>query len=523
MIQMTHQRYLAKADRTRQGYWPLVVLGLLWLGFVAWRPLQFGFYHDDWSSVATPLDRSGSLGQLLAADPTRPLYLILLYFLRFFLGDNPVAWQVLLAVVQLFNALAIYRLVSCMFADELHRDRRVAATLAAAAWLIFPWSLGYSAWSVMLLPNIGMLLAILGLIQILRKEASTNSVTIALSLFAASWLIYESTWLSWLPFSFLMLARSVRRVQSRPLAWRFFWMSCLLQVAFIVANRVISAQALQSKKLSANILATLSTDRHLFVNQLLPSLPGYLIVGGCLTLLVVCVAVNLQQSLRSPLRPVALLCMVLGLMLSVLIYATAGYAIEWTGLFSRVTLSISFWLSLILASLFVMAWSQAPRYRKGVVLLAILVAMLPLSRSLLEQSRLWSESWREQQAILKALPQNVVDLTNRQSLLLVDIPRGTAPVYTFSAYWDISGAITPRIPNYTVEEKPYAFATVLRAQEWRTTWDGKVVRQYWCTAPDSPLWSMDASRVFLWTYPRAEAEEMQAPFDTGCSSGKKSD
>ncbi len=525
MIDMKGHKYRvrvhgADSPGAKSVYWPIFIVCMLWLGLVAWRPMVFGFYHDDWSSVAQPLDRSGSLGEALIADPSRPLYLIILYVLRFFLTDKVVLWQALLALVHLLNALAIYRLVVCIFMDEPRRDRLLVGALAATLWLAYPWSLGYSAWAIMLPPDIGILLAILGVTQVMRPEPSGKRIAEALALLSLSWLIYESTWLMWLPFSLLFLARAYRHPESRLPAWRFFWLSCLLQGLFVFANRVISAQSLHGKKLSANVLATLSTDAHLFLNQLLPALPGFLLIGVCLALLLSGVLLNLGRRIVIPMHILALASMLLGLSLSLLIYAAAGYAIEWTGLFSRVTLPISFWLSMIFACLFVLAWSGAPPYQKVIVLLASLGMTLPLCNSLIQQSRLWAKSWEQQQLILSALPQSVVDLANRQSLLLVDIPRGVAPVFTFSAFWDISGAVIARMSNYVPDKKPHAFATVLRREEWRTTWDGKVVRQYWCHAPESPLWGMDARQVYMWTYPDVQATAMQAPFDIGCGTAK---
>ncbi len=518
---MTQTKHQLHTLEEASSYWHVGIVGVLWLVLVAWRPMLFGFYHDDWSSVALPLDRSSSVAELLIADPARPLYIIILYVLRFVFTDKVMLWHALLALVHLLNALAIYRLVVCIFMDEPRRDRQLVGALAATLWLAYPWSLGYSAWAIMLPPDIGLLMAILGVTQVMRPGANSKGIAVALALLSLSWLIYESTWLMWLPFSLLLLARAVRHPESRLLAWRFFWMSCLLQGLLIIVNRVISAQSLHGKKLSANVLATLGTDSHLLLNQLLPALSGHLVIGVCLALLLSGGLLNLSRSLAAPMRILALVSMLLGLSLSVLIYAAAGYAIEWTGLFSRVTLPISFWLSVVFASLFVLAWSGAAPYRKVIVLLASLGMMLPLCHSLVEQSRLWTKSWEEQQSILTALPQSVVELANRQSLLLVDIPRGTAPVFTFSAFWDISGAIVPRMTNYVPDKKPHAFATVLRQEEWRTTWDGDIVRQYWCNAPDRPLWGMDAKQVYLWTYPDAQATAMQAPFDIGCGTAKQ--
>jgi hypothetical protein len=506
-----------------QAFWPSVFLGVLWITLVAWRPAFFGFYHDDWSSVAVPLDRSSDLASLLAADPSRPLYIIVLYILRWLLSGKVVLWQSLLAFVHFLNAIAIYRLAGYLFSSAQPERSRVPSVVGAALWLLYPWSLGYSAWAIMLPPDIGMLLAVSGMLMVMRPGLDLKRVYFAILLLVLSWLIYEATWMLWLPFSLVLLMRARKSTGLRPVAWRFFWGSLLAQVVFIILNRVISAQSSHGKKLSASILALLDTDRYLFVNQLLPSLWSYQFIGYSLLLLLACLLLNVRRCIALPARGWVLFCMILGLAVSQLLYAAAGYAIEWTGLFSRVTLPVSFWLSLAFASLFSMAWSGARPYVKTALVVALAGVAVPLSYSLVEQSSFWAKSWEEQQNLLKMLPQNVTSVVGEDRMLVVDAPRGTPPVFTFSAYWDISAALVPYVPAYANEKRPHEFATMLRKDEWRTTWDGEVLTQYWCTSRDIPLWKLDAKHVYLWRYPAQQATALTAPYDSGCgtSSAKK--
>jgi hypothetical protein len=50
----------------------------------------------------------------------------------------------------------------------------------------------------------------------------------------------------------------------------------------------------------------------------------------------------------------------------------------------------------------------------------------------------------------------------------------------------------------------------------RTSWDGRVVRQAWCSSPDSTLWELPAERAFLWRYAEKDAVPLQAGFAIGC-------
>lgn len=165
-----------------------------------------------------------------------------------------------------------------------------------------------------------------------------------------------------------------------------------------------------------------------------------------------------------------------------------------------------------------MAWINADIMIKRVLIVSLIGIIIPLGISLLYQSKLWGKAWQEQQEILDALPQSVVDLASPSSLILFDIPHGTPPVHTFSSYWDISGAVILRMGSFVKLEEPYAYASVARSSEWLTTWDGKIVRQYWCNNPTNPLWGLEASQLYKWIYPNTEALELVAPFEYGCNN-----
>ncbi|EJN00860.1 hypothetical protein [Herbaspirillum sp. YR522] len=498
--------------------WSVPLLIVVWLCLVAWRPAFFGFYHDDWSSVALPLERSGDLWPLVKADPGRPLYLVILYVLRPLLRDNVVLWQASLAMIHLMAAIALHRVASALCSDAPRGEGQVFGATAGMLWLVFPWSLGYSAWTVMLPPNLGMLLAMGAIALVVGPEPSVRKTHVSLLLLVASWLIYEATWMIWLPFSLVLLARSFSRPdrQRRRLAWRFAIGSASLQMLFVAWNRLSSAQLQAGKKLSANIISTFDSDRHLMLVQLLPSLQWRECLTWAMWLVLACLILNIRRWVFSPARVVVPLSLLLGLAISVIIYAAAGYAIEWVGLFSRVTLAISLWLSLLSTAIFALAWHGAAKPIKAALVLALAMVIACLAHSLLVNSLPWKKSWDEQQQILQALPQSVVDLADRDSLVLMDVPDGTPPVYTFRAFWDISGAFALRMSHYVRGGPPHAFATVARKGEWRTTWDGQTVRQYWCNQSGAMVWALEASKFYLWTYPQAGVVAPTAPYDSGC-------
>lgn len=496
----------------------LLPLFVIWLVLIAGRPFFFGFYHDDWNSIALPLDRSADLISLLKMDAGRPLYLVLLYVLRPLLGAHTELWQLLLAMIHLLSAIAI-RATACRLFAVSESDRgEPVGSIAGILWLVFPWSLGYSAWAIMLPPNLAMLLTICAFLVLLKSDINAKLVNRAVFLLAASWLIYEATWMFWLPFALILYVRAIYRKLRTACVIQFFVKALIVQSAFIAWNRYVSVGSPVSKSVSGKLTSTLEADLHLLSSQLIPSIAGKQIVLLATLLLLVCVVVNRKSWSKLPVNSLICIFLLVGMGGSVCIYAVAGYAIEWTGLFSRVTLPLSFWLAMLFSGVFALAWQGASQIVKKALIVSLVGIVLPLGTSLAQASLLWAKAWQEQQQILDAIPQSVVEMAAPSSLILFDIPHGTAPVYTFSAFWDISGAVVLRMPSFVRLDKPHTYATVARRGEWRTTWDGKVLKQYWCNNPAAALWSLEASELYLWTYPNDAAKKLAAPFEVGCNS-----
>jgi hypothetical protein len=508
----------------REAVLPLV-LAIAWLALVAWRPFSFGFYHDDWHSVALPLDRSDGLMKILAGDPARPLYIVILYALRTLLPDHAWAWQAMLAITHLACAWGIARAANALFLPPAAvRDASLwPGAVAGAAWLAFPWSLGYSAWPVMLPPLVGMTMAAWSL-ALLANASDRRSLMMGGVLLCASWMIYEASWFFWLPLALLLAARARRPLEGDRARWRWIGWMAALQVAFIAANRMLAAGSPVAKRMSLDLAGTLGTDLHLLQAQLLPQVNGVwlpLSAGlGLLALLAVVQSARTGSLLRLLAHTVMAIC---GSTITVVLYAAAGYAIEWEGLFSRVTLAISFWLALLLGALATASQGASPKPLRWLACTGGLMICAALGTSLLQQSDPWRRSWEEQQAVVAAIPPQLLKVSDARTLVLMDLPRGPAPVYGFSAFWDISGALAALLPleqtratEQTRTTGIHAFATTLRPKEWRTKWDGEFVSQAWCSTPDSPLWRLSAERVFLWRYPQEEVASIAPGFTIGC-------
>src|ERR1700681_3985422 len=81
----------------------------MWALLYAWRPLLFGFYHDDWAHL---VGCNGSiLQELTCVDMSRPGAPLIRWSIHGLIGTNPAAWQLVTAVSMLGAALALTALL----------------------------------------------------------------------------------------------------------------------------------------------------------------------------------------------------------------------------------------------------------------------------------------------------------------------------------------------------------------------------------------------------------------------------
>lgn len=498
--------------------WPIIAV---WLLFVSWHPFVFGFYHDDWAFFNSVI--TSSLIESVRGNPTRPLFEGTTYILKVLFLDNHVAYQSMLVLLHLLCAIGVYHVFMSVFHDEIcskKQSTHLGGIIAGSLWLVFPWSLGYTAWATMTVPLLGMLISIVAVVFATRQPLNMKNIFISISLFCISWLIYEVTWFFWIPISLILIIRNIDNKKKLKLSMRYFYLGLLFQMLFVVFNRFVSAQLHTGKQLSNNVFGILESNLYIIKEQFIP-MGSYLIVIG-IFLLLISFYMNFKQKQFDKKIILILISFIVGICLSIILFAFAGYAIQLYGLFARTTFAISFWLSLLLSGLFIIGWTSTRKSSKLFAILGMLLLVFSFLKVFLSQSLLWKKSWDEQRAIIRVLPQPLFSSLRKGSFVLMDIPRGTDPVNTFSAYWDINAAILPFIKtDVIIDNQKHEFATVMRKGEWITTWDGENVKQFWCHSPNTPLWSLKAKEVHVWHYSDGSIELLKSPYNSGCIDNKE--
>lgn len=492
-----------------------------WVVLVAWRPLVLGFYHDDWASIALPIETGKNLSSSISGDPTRPLYVLIIYFLRWMFSGNPLGIQWISAILSLLCGLGIALLVTALFGQQKNDDYSLSTinfsgVQSAILWFSFPWSLGFSAWPIMLPPLFGMTCTIYSCLLLAKKSLTIQCIALSLILMVMPWFIYEATWFLWMPVILILFGKNIQQRYSSKKLFYIALFLLALQVIFILINRYGFSHG-QAKQLSTNFLQALSQNYFSIENSLAPMIGKYgwpALKSGIIAFWVLFV-LSLMYTREKILHLVAGILICLGIVGSQLLYALAGYGLVWDGLFSRVTLPLSFWLVLLFGYVSSQIYSKLGIVRT-ILIPAFFLILIPLSFSLVEQTVLWKKSWEDQVRILKEIPSSILSLPSNGGILLLDLPSGTPPVYSFGAYWDINGAVVYRIYKYFPINFSHIYATVARIGEFKTTWDGQYLRQYWCRDPDSELWRLEAREMFYWKLGDEEATRIKPGYEGGC-------
>jgi hypothetical protein len=233
------------------GLFPLT----MWVLLYAWRPLRFGFYHDDWSLL---LGCNGSiLQEIYCVDTSRPGAPLVRWIIHGLIGANPAAWQLATTVSMLGAALILMTLLNRLArADGLPKPRSAwAAAITATSYLAFPWMLGI-AWVTATSPNIATIFFTLAMYVWFAPWRLAARCLASAILFCFSSLIYEAYWFAFLPFAALLwLREALPRRDLMVLALSLSGMQLIL----IGFNRIVAALGIgANKSFNPNWLHTLS-------------------------------------------------------------------------------------------------------------------------------------------------------------------------------------------------------------------------------------------------------------------------
>jgi hypothetical protein len=486
---------------------------LTWTLLYAWRPLRFGFYHDDWSLL---LGCDGSiLAEIYCTDPSRPGAPIIRWVFHSLIGVNPAAWQMVTIVSALVAAATLMLLLQRMLrAGGLDAARAAwAAAIAASFYLAFPWMLGV-AWVTGTSPNVATIFFNLSMLVWFAGRPLAARLIASITFFACASLIYESYWFVFIPWAGLLLlwgclSRKELAVLAGGLAGA--------QLVLIGFNRLIALLGIgANKSIDPNWLHTLAGAW--------PTVIGGLrdIYGVTGRYIFVAMLVALSAALMSRVdtrRTLATLGLIsMGIALSFVLFAIAGYVVQLTGLFARTSLVLSWWLA-VATSLGAAHAFELPARRRLFAGATGLILLLMLAGGTLAQSRQWIDSWTGQQDILANLPRKELMAAPGSSILIIETPKRRETVGTFGSWWDISAAIwmtAPDVARHLAGNEPISSPIALVNDGLRRIrMTSTEVTESFCETP-APVADFRTDHILLWKYPGPTIEVISAEAVIGC-------
>jgi hypothetical protein len=342
---------------------------------------------------------------------SRPVSIPIFYALPRLIGDHAAVWQLLLCASMLAASWLFYKIlirVGLLLerpAETSSGGYKLSADVVVACWLLFPWTLGWTAWPTLLMGLLALLFFLLSMHLLLTAESESQVVAAAL-VYALCDFTYEPFYLAFLPFLLILFMSNERR---------HFWLKVALfssaQIIAVGYNRLMAhimfnGGAAKTIKLSS-IGTSLGSLRHL-ISQLLVAAPqtSWLIrtasiMVAAVVLLVLVVERNAPIARR---YAAVLISCLLAIAASAVQFGVASYGISGVGEPSRTTIAISLWLAILIFVVVRVCWSSRLPLMRGASVAVMTALMVGYGVGLYHQNELWAFAWRESVRTAGAAP-----------------------------------------------------------------------------------------------------------------------
>jgi hypothetical protein len=465
-------------------YAAIALPALAFLCLYSWRPLKLGFYGDDWYIFLHPQPGSlKSLSDLFALFNNRPVSALTSWLAEAMIGQEPAGAQVLNVVLTAATAFSVGWLCYPLAAGVSgSRSARLwGAGVASAAYLAFPWALGFSAWitAAISIAPATILFCVASHLLIGPRGERLSIQLLACLIMAASFLAYEAFYGQFIVI--LVLAALTRTKKT------INWMMArpaLLLLAVNVACFLYNGSA-------GGVRKTFAADWYdTFINGYFNVYFWYAwlhlrisfrdvasIVAVCSIGAIGLGLYLLAARIRITRAALVVLAMLVGIYAAGLLYAMTGYGLATVGVMARTTSVMSVYGALFLGLLG--AASAADLGTERLFARMQIAATIALLAAYGVDSSLrladWVRSWETQSDVLAQFPRVASETEAFDGALLYVGPFGPPTVPTATAPWEISGAV--------------AYALLLQSPEM----GARAMAALWSGGGNGP-WFADMSR-----------------------------
>ncbi len=467
---------LVNNDRTT-----LSLMWLTWILFYPVRALSLGFYHDDWKVFLDAPSIHNSI-YLLQACANRPILGLYLSLVSWVTGGSIPLLHVMAALLVLVTAFSMRSFFKSMTAYAFGTTSSAGPTLAVCLWLVMPWTLGTTAWittNPTLLSVIGFALAGRALIRYWRNEARLfPALPVGILLSSLTYEIFIPQIPILIGLYFLNPARGISAMRSLHQKLTQPVLIIILSLILVMGLRHL-AELSSKTAVKAYSSAWLTIfGENLTINWFFEAfgrvriIPwAIIVVLGLLAAMVMVEAWGKQSRVR---RPVVIFLMLsaIGYTLSCLVPSFIGMKLVGTGVDSRITIGVSFWLSFMFCVLLTGALLNGrtmPSLFSASVTVFLYVCF---AVSMAVQLAAWSSIWRQEYLLLSRIrTESLLDM-QPGALVVLDGPVSQNGIYGFNSYWDFQSAMERLIPSRRD-------ITYLVANDWwRVSREGAAVLQH---------------------------------------------
>jgi hypothetical protein len=411
----------------------LVLLVIVILS-MAWRPFLFGFYSDDYNIILEPVSSGYSAHELyehlFVLFGNRPLSGVNAYILINVFGDSAFGWHSFAVIISFLIAFLIIKICRIFNNNEINTKLAIYASL----WVLFPTNFGFLSWPVYFVHLPVVLWYLISFYFLIRnKEIISKDISRSLFFYALCIFTHESFYFQFIPMLGACVIYKQNFLKNRTylkVGLLFF----LLQVLAIIFNRVASAGVRKDFDFDfiiTRVTAVINNPEYL----LQVSIPILSVIGVLFYLVYLYKQRMTHKKNISNDQLMVANCMV-GVFITICIYLSAGYAIRPFGLGSRTTMCFSVFGSLIL---FLIAKNLFNKKSNLRFVHFVFPAILFLS--VIYQGVYWADSKITQEEVLDAFPADKVSRLNN-SLILFLVPNFSGDVIVFEDTWSLTPAIT---------------------------------------------------------------------------------
>ncbi len=417
-----------------------------------WHPFSLGFFADDWNYITHY--------KFLAQLPENPFnYNIFNYFLQcfgnrpvvsltFYLGysicggTNFVLWQFWTLILWLLSIFT-FRLVSKEFFKILgYCKNSFLQEFATVIFGLSPWMMAYNHW-ISLSMNLPFLIFFNLAIYYFLKSYQNHETYFFRSAFflLLSYLSYEAFYFQWFLFLiFVFKYKGFRKVYHKNILIPFVLFS-FVQIVVILWNRISIPffKYIVIKSLDPYTL-------QLFVANLL-SLPyvwiASFVIGSIILIpLLIFIIVKIfkyNKANHLARNEIMLLStiFVLGLLLSLALFAVAGYSIWGLGMRSRTMIVFAWYLSLYIGYLVLFVDYHKVIFSKTIYAIVIII-IVDLTFSNIQNSLDWRTTWEIEKEVIAKIPTRKILSTDKNAIILVNLPYKYHWISLFDYQWSIN-------------------------------------------------------------------------------------